>query len=76
MEKDFHTLQEEFKTEYLEILKTHMVKGLALLRDLSILDEKYKDAVINLNNINNIALQLNYDLTEKDEVKEENMVAE
>lgn len=66
MEREFSELQKEFQVKYLEILKKHMINGLAIIENMSILDEKYKDAIINLNNINNIALQINYDLTEKE----------
>ena len=63
----------EFENRYLEILKKQINEGLELLSNTSIGDAKYKDLVVNINNANNIALQLDNDikeLTKEEENKE------
>ena len=57
-----------FETKYLEILKRQINEGLELLSNTSIGDASYKDLVVNINNANNIALQLDADI--KDLTKE------
>ena len=54
----------EFENRYLEILKKQINEGLELLSNTSIGDAKYKDLVVNINNANNIALQLDNDIKE------------
>ena len=54
----------KFEKEYLSILKTQINEGLEILRGLKISDDNYKDVVVNLNNANNIALQLEHDIVE------------
>lgn len=54
----------KFEKEYLSILKTQINEGLEILRGLKISDDNYKDVVVNLNNANNIALQLEHDIAE------------
>ena len=60
------TLEEriEFETKYLEILKRQINEGLELLSNTSIGDTNYKELVVNINNANNIALQLDNDIKE------------
>ena len=57
-----------FETKYLEILKRQINEGLELLSNTSIGDASYKELVVNINNANNIALQLDADI--KDLTKE------
>ena len=73
----------EFEKKYLDILLGQLKEGLEILNKTSIGDEKFKDLVVNINNANNIALQLQTDIIElekeltnnteevKEEVKEE-----
>ena len=53
-----------FEIKYLDILKKQMNEGLEILSGLKISDANYKDVVVNLNNANNIALQLENDIVE------------
>ena len=53
-----------FEVRYLDILKKQMNEGLEILSGLKISDANYKDVVVNLNNANNIALQLEHDIVE------------
>lgn len=53
-----------FEIKYLDILKKQMNEGLEILNGLKISDTNYKDVVVNLNNANNIALQLENDIVE------------
>ena len=53
-----------FERTYLAILREQISEGLIILKKLSIADDKYKDVVVNLNNANNIALQLEHDIME------------
>lgn len=53
-----------FEIKYLDILKKQMNEGLEILNGLKISDANYKDVVVNLNNANNIALQLENDIVE------------
>lgn len=64
----------KFEKEYLSILKTQINEGLEILRGLKISDDNYKDVVVNLNNANNIALQLEHDIAEleKENTNDEN----
>ena len=70
----------EFEKKYLDILLGQLNEGLDILTKTSIGDEKFKDLVVNINNANNIALQLQTDIIElekelngdkTEEVKEE-----
>ena len=53
-----------FEIKYLDILKKQINEGLEILNGLKISDANYKDVVVNLNNANNIALQLEHDIVE------------
>lgn len=68
---NFVRFQDEFKKKYLKVLKKQMTEGLVELSRMKITDDKFKEVVINLNNCNNIALQLNADLTKENDVVEE-----
>ena len=54
----------EFEKKYLDILLGQLNEGLDILNKTSIGDEKFKDLVVNINNANNIALQLQTDIIE------------
>lgn len=54
----------EFEKKYLDILLGQLKEGLEILNKTSIGDEKFKDLVVNINNANNIALQLQTDIIE------------
>jgi hypothetical protein len=60
-----------FERTYLSILREQISEGLIILKKLSIADDKYKDVVVNLNNANNIALQLEHDIEELTKPTEE-----
>ena len=64
-----------FEIRYLEILKKQINEGLEILSGLKISDENYKDVVVNLNNANNIALQLEHDIIELSKPQTENVEA-
>lgn len=68
---NFVRFQDEFKKKYLKVLKKQMTEGVVELSRMKITDDKFKEVVINLNNCNNIALQLNADLTKENDVVEE-----
>lgn len=65
----------QFEKTYLTILKNQMSEGLEILKDMKISDDKYKDVVVNLNNANNIALQLEHDIVELTKSETENKEA-
>ncbi len=64
-----------FEIRYLEILKKQINEGLEILNGLKISDTNYKDVVVNLNNANNIALQLEHDIVELSKPNTENKEA-
>ena len=64
-----------FEIKYLDILKKQINEGLEILSGLKISDANYKDVVINLNNANNIALQLEHDIVELTKSETENKEA-
>lgn len=64
-----------FEIKYLEILKKQINEGLNILSTMKISDENYKDVVVNLNNANNIALQLEHDIVELSKPETENKEA-
>lgn len=61
-----------FEIKYLDILKKQINEGLEILSGLKISDANYKDVVVNLNNANNIALQLEHDIVELTKSETEN----
>ena len=61
----------QFEKTYLAILREQISEGLIILKKLSIDNDKYKDVVVNLNNANNIALQLEHDIEELTKPTEE-----
>lgn len=64
-----------FEIKYLDILKKQINEGLEILSGLKISDANYKDVVVNLNNANNIALQLEHDIVELTKSETENKEA-
>lgn len=64
-----------FEIKYLDILKKQINEGLNILSTMKISDENYKDVVVNLNNANNIALQLEHDIVELSKPETENKEA-
>lgn len=64
-----------FEIKYLDILKKQINEGLEILSGLKISDANYKDVVVNLNNANNIALQLEHDIVELSKPETENKEA-
>ena len=64
-----------FEIKYLDILKKQINEGLEILSGLRISDANYKDVVVNLNNANNIALQLEHDIVELTKSETENKEA-
>jgi len=66
-----NTFRLKFEKEYLAILKNQITEGLNILKVMKINDDKYKDVVVNLNNANNIALQLEHDIAELEKLVEE-----
>ena len=64
-----------FEIKYLDILKKQINEGLEILSGLKISDANYKDVVVNLNNANNIALQLEHDIVELSKPNTENKEA-
>ena len=64
-----------FEIKYLDILKKQINEGLEILNGLKISDANYKDVVVNLNNANNIALQLEHDIVELSKPETENKEA-
>lgn len=64
-----------FEIRYLEILKKQIKEGLDILETMKISDENYKDVVVNINNANNIALQLEHDIVELSKPQTENVEA-
>lgn len=64
-----------FEIKYLDILKKQINEGLNILSTMKMSDENYKDVVVNLNNANNIALQLEHDIVELSKPETENKEA-
>lgn len=61
----------EFFQKYKDILKTQANDGLEILKKLKVDDENYQKIVVNINNANNIATQLDKEI-EAIEKEEEN----
>ena len=65
----------EFFQKYKDILKTQANDGLEILKKLKIDDDNYQKIVVNINNANNIATQLDKEI-EAIEKEEENKAKE
>ena len=65
----------EFFQKYKDILKTQANDGLEILKKLKVDDDNYQKIVVNINNANNIATQLDKEI-EAIEKEEENQSKE
>ena len=65
----------EFFQKYKDILKTKANDGLEILKKLKVDDDNYQKIVVNINNANNIATQLDKEI-EAIEKEEENKAKE
>ena len=65
----------EFFQKYKDILKTQANDGLEILKKLKVDDDNYQKIVVNVNNANNIATQLDKEI-EAIEKEEENKAKE
>lgn len=65
----------EFFQKYKDILKTQANDGLEILKKLKVDDDNYQKIVVNINNANNIATQLDKEI-EAIEKEEENKTKE
>lgn len=65
----------EFFQKYKDILKTQANDGLEILKKLKVDDDNYQKIVVNINNANNIATQLDKEI-EAIEKEEENKAEE
>lgn len=65
----------EFFQKYKDILKTQANDGLEILKKLKVDDDNYQKIVVNINNANNIATQLDKEI-EAIEKEEENKAKE
>lgn len=62
----------EFFQKYKDILKTQANDGLEILKKLKVDDENYQKIVVNINNANNIATQLDKEIEAIEKEEEEN----
>lgn len=65
----------EFFQKYRDILKTQANDGLEILKKLKVDDDNYQKIVVNINNANNIATQLDKEI-EEIEKEDENKLKE
>lgn len=65
----------EFFQKYRDILKTQANDGLEILKKLKVDDDNYQKIVVNINNANNIATQLDKEI-EAIEKEDENKAKE
>ena len=69
----------EFFHKYKDILKNQANDGLEILKKLKVDDDNYQKIVVNINNANNIATQLDKEIEaieKEEENKEENKAKE
>lgn len=69
----------EFFQKYKDILKNQANDGLEILKKLKVDDDNYQKIVVNINNANNIATQLDKEIEaieKEEENKEENKAKE
>ena len=69
-------MNKEFMIRYKEILEKQLNEGLDILSNLTVMHENYKDVVVNINNANNIALQLETEIKKLDEETNKEKVEE
>lgn len=63
----------EFFQKYKDILKTQANDGLEILKKLKVDDENYQKIVVNINNANNIATQLDKEIEAIEKEEENNL---
>lgn len=51
-------MREQLQDKYLQILRKQAEEGLNILEKMTVADKKYQQVVVNINNANNIAFQL------------------
>ena len=66
----------EFFQKYKDILKTQANDGLEILKKLKVDDDNYQKIVVNINNANNIATQLDKEIEAIEKEEEENKAKE
>lgn len=55
-------MQKEMQEKYIKILRKQFAEGLAILEKMNVKDKDYQQIVVNINNANNIAFQLEMDI--------------
>lgn len=63
----------EFFQKYKDILKTQANDGLEILKKLKVDDDNYQKIVVNINNANNIATQLDKEIEAIEKEEENNL---
>ena len=66
----------EFFQKYKDILKNQANDGLEILKKLKVDDDNYQKIVVNINNANNIATQLDKEIEAIEKEEEENKAKE
>lgn len=55
-------MQKELQEKYIRILRKQFTEGLIILEKMTVKDKDYQQVVVNINNANNIAFQLEMDI--------------
>jgi hypothetical protein len=55
-------MQKELQEKYIRILRKQFTEGLIILEKMTVKDKDYQQVVVNINNANNIAFQLETDI--------------
>lgn len=55
-------MQKELQEKYISILRKQFTEGLIILEKMTVKDKDYQQVVVNINNANNIAFQLEMDI--------------
>lgn len=61
-------MREQLQERYLQILRDQASEGLDILERMTVADKKYQQVVVNINNANNIAFQLENEIEAQKEV--------
>ncbi len=61
-------MREQLQKRYLEILRNQAEQGLDILENMTVADKKYQQVVVNINNANNIAFQLENEIEAQKEL--------
>jgi len=65
-------MREQLQKRYLQILRDQASEGLDILERMTVADKKYQQVVVNINNANNIAFQLENEIeAQKELVKQQ-----